>query len=135
MDRELFRDAVTTKFRDKFAKRQDCKVQYENEKQVDIGEITQPVIYYEIVYSNSYQADLNAEPFIKDEGNILVTILVKEGTGTKTAIRLREECAVLLQRQFLADATTAIGQMLPNSHLVKGWIGFRVSIPFQHYHF
>lgn len=135
MDRELFRDAVTTKFRDKFSKRTDCLVQYENDKHVDIGEITLPVLSYEIVYSNSEQADLNANPYIHDEGNILVTVLVREGTGTKDPIRLREECAVLLQRQYLAGAQMEVGKLLPNSHAVKGWVGYRVSVPFHHYHF
>lgn len=135
MDRELFRDAVTLKFKNKFANRVDCKIQFENDKPVDIGEITLPVIAYELIYNTSVQADLNDKPLVLDEGNILVTILVKEGSGTKIAIRLREECAVLLQRQYLGGAQMSIGQLLPNSHLVKGWVGYRISIPFQHFHF
>lgn len=135
MDRELFRDAVTRKFQTKFSNRGDCQIEYENGLKIDIGEVTAPVVTYEIVYSTSLQADLSAHPLLRDEGNVLVTVLVKEGTGTKTAVRLREECATLLQRQYLAGALMAVGQLLPNSHLVKGWVGYRVSIPFQHYHF
>ena len=135
MDRKIFRDAVTAKFRDKFSNRTDCKVQFENDKQVDMGEVTLPVIAYEIVYNDSFQADLNAQPMVLDEGNVLVTILVKEGSGTNTAIELREECAVLLQRQYLGGAQMSIGRLVPNSHLVKGWLCYRVSIHFQHYNF
>jgi len=135
MDRELFRDAVTTKFRDKFSKRTDCLVQYENDKLIDIGKITLPVISYNIIYLDSRQADFNADPYILDEGYVLVTVLVKDGIGTLIPVRLRDECAVLMQRQHLAGAQMEIGKLLPNSYAEKGWIGYRVSVPFHHYHF
>ena len=134
MDRELFRDAVTTKFRDKFSKRTDCLVQYENDKLIDIGKITLPVISYNIIYVDSRQADFNADPYILDEGHVLVTVLVKDSIGTLIPVRLRDECAVLMQRQHLAGAQMAIGKLLPNSYAEKGWIGYRVSVPFHHYH-
>ena len=134
MDRELFRDAVTTKFRDKFSKRTDCLVQYENDKLIDIGKITLPVISYNIIYLDSRQADFNADPYILDEGHVLVTVLVKDSIGTLIPGRLRDECAVLMQRQYLAGAQMEIGKLLPNSYAEKGWIGYRVSVPFHHYH-
>ena len=134
MDRELFRDAVTTKFRDKFSKRTDCLVQYENDKLIDIGKITLPVISYNIIYVDSRQADFNADPYILDEGHVLVTVLVKDSIGTLIPVRLSDECAVLMQRQHLAGAKMAIGKLLPNSYAEKGWIGYRVSVPFHHYH-
>lgn len=134
MDRELFRDAVTTKFRDKFSKRTDCLVQYENDKLIDIGKITLPVISYNIIYLDSRQADFNADPYILDDGHVLVTVLVKDSIGTLIPVRLRDECAVLMQRQHLAGAQMAIGKLLPNSYAEKGWIGYRVSVPFHHYH-
>ncbi|MBI0182055.1 hypothetical protein H3V11_08900 [Snodgrassella sp. W8158] len=134
MDRELFRDAVTTKFRDKFSKRTDCLIQYENDKLIDIGKITLPVISYNIIYLDSRQADFNADPYILDEGHVLVTILVKDSVGTLIPVRLRDECAVLLQRQHLAGAQMEIGKLLPNSYAEKGWVGYRVSVPFHHYH-
>lgn len=134
MDRELFRDAVTTKFRDKFSKRTDCLVQYENDKLIDIGKITLPVISYNIIYLDSRQADFNADPYILDEGHVLVTVLVKDSIGTLIPVRLRDECAVLMQRQYLAGAQMEIGKLLPNSYAEKGWVGYRVSVPFHHYH-
>lgn len=134
MERITFRDLVTEIIAVRFGGRPDCRVQYENGPSVDMGNVTVPVIGYEIVYSNSEQADMAEAPFLLDEGDILITVLVKEMTGNKTAYALRDEIAELLQRRHLAGAVTQVARLLPNSHLVKGWVGYRVSVPFRHYH-
>ena len=135
MDRLLFRDAITERFKLKFEKRTDCRVAYENGPKVDLNTVTVPVISYEIIYENSTQADLHEQPQTLDTGSVLVNILVRDMAGNRTAYALREEVAKLLQRQHIADAVMQVGQPLPNSHAVKGWVGYRVAVPFWHYHF
>ena len=135
MSRLEFRDAITERFHQKFKSRTDCVVAHENGPKVGMDTSTVPVIGYEIIYSNSEQSELSANPGTKDEGTVLVTVLVKELSGNRTAISLRDEAAVLLQRQHIAGAVLAVGKILPNSYLVKGWVGYRVAVPFWHYHY
>lgn len=134
-ERLKFRDALTEKLQTAFKDRKDVRVQYENAPLVDMDTSTLPVLACEIVYRNAEQADMADVPRIRDDGEILCTVIVKEMTGNRLAIALRDEVAVLLQRQELGSARTFVGRVLPNSDLVKGWTGYRVAIPFWHYHF
>ena len=135
MSRLKFRDAITERFHQKFKGRQDFVVAHENGPKVEMDTQTLPVIGYEIVYETSAQAELSSNLLIKDEGTVLVTVLVKDMSGNRSAIQLRDEVATLLQRQHIADAVMAVGRILPNSYLVKGWVGYRVAVPFWHYHY
>ncbi|MRN38608.1 hypothetical protein CRG49_000595 [Neisseria sp. N95_16] len=130
-----FRDAVARAFQGKFAKRQDIRVHHENGSNVDMNSTTVPVVAYEIVYRNSRQADLSDKPRKVDTGEILITVLVKELSGVRSAIQLRDEAAELLERSRFSGASTSMASLLPNSHAVKGWVGYRAVVPFWHYHF
>lgn len=133
--RLAFRDTVTEILHQQFSNRDDCRIMHENGHIVDLDTCTLPAIFYDIVYRTTEQADLSVNPRLKDEGEILVTVLVKELTGNRVAIQLRDEIAIALQRQELSGAITQVGRLLPNSNLVKGWTGYRVAVPFWHYHF
>lgn len=129
-----FRDAVITRLVNWSRSRQDFRLYLENGPTVDLDRDERPVVSAEISYTNSEQADLNAQPMIRDEGSILVTVMVKQMTGMRTGYQLREEVANLLQRQDLGGATTQVGRKLPNTGEIKGWVGYRVAIPFWHYY-
>ena len=133
-DRLMFRDAITSAVHGAFSNRTDCQVLFENGAHVDMNSSTLPVIACEIVYQSSEQADLSENPYIKDEGEILITVLVKDMTGNRLAYRLRDEAAYLLQRRPIAGAVTKVARILPNSDAVKGWVGYRTAVPFFHYH-
>ena len=135
MSRLAFRDAVADRFHTKFQARTDCRVAFENGPKVDMNTTTVPVIAYEIAYAESAQADLSENPRIKDEGTVLVNVMVKDMAGCRGAYTLRDEVVTLLQRQHLAGATMQVAKLLPNSHAVKGWVGYRAAVPFWHYHF
>lgn len=135
MDRLVFRDAVTELIYAHFQDRTDCRVLYENGPDIDMNTSTLPVLAYEIAYENSVQADLNRKPLIQDSGNILVTILIKSFSGNRKAVELREEAIRLLQQRELGGATLRVARLIPNSQDVKGWVGYRFTIPFWHYHF
>lgn len=129
-----FRDAVVSKLVGWAEGRTDFRLYLENGPKVDMDTEELPVVAVQIVYAGSEQADLNADPLLRDDGAILVTVLVKDMTGMRTGYRLRDEAASLLQRQNLGGATTRIGRKLPNSDLVKGWTGYRVAVPFWHFY-
>lgn len=128
------RDAVTEKFMNHFDGRDDCLVVYENGANVDMNHSTVPVIGFEIIYKTSEQGELAANPLLKDDGEILVTVLVKDMSGNRKAYALRDEAAELLQRQYLAGANLWVSKLLPNSYAVKGWVAYRAAVPFKHYH-
>lgn len=134
MDRLAFRKDVFERLAWRFGNRDDCRVLYENGPNVDMNTSTLPVISMEISYYDSVQAEFSADPLIKDTGEILLTVLVKESSGSLKALELREELATLFQRQNLSGATLSVAKLLPNSRLVKGWVGYRTVIPFWHYH-
>ena len=129
-----FRDAVVSKLVGWSRNRKDFRLYMENGPNVDLDREEIPVVSVEIVYSNSEQADLHENPMTRDDGVILVTVLIKQMTGMRTGYALREEVSRLLQRQDLGGATTRIGRKLPNTAEVKGWVGYRVAIPFWHYY-
>lgn len=129
-----FRDAVVSKLVKWADGRQDFRLYLENGPKTDMDTEEMPVVAVQIVYSGSEQADLNAQPMIRDDGSILVTVLVKDMTGMRTGYLLRDEVAELLQRQSLGGATTRVGRKLPNSDLVKGWTGYRLAVPFWHFY-
>lgn len=134
MDRLAFRKDVFERLAWRFGNRDDCRVLYENGPNVDMNTSTLPVISMEISYYDSVQAEFSADPLIKDTGEILLTVLVKESSGNLKALELREELATLFQRQNLSGAMLSVAKLLPNSRLVKGWVGYRTVIPFWHYH-
>lgn len=134
MGRLAFRKDVFERLAWRFGNRDDCRVLYENGPNVDMNTSTLPVISMEISYYDSVQAEFSADPLIKDTGEILLTVLVKESSGNLKALELREELATLFQRQNLSGATLSVAKLLPNSRLVKGWVGYRTVIPFWHYH-
>lgn len=134
MDRLAFRKDVFERLAWRFGNRDDCRVLYENGPNVDMNTSTLPVISMEISYYDSVQAEFSADPLIKDTGEILLTVLVKESSGNLKALELREELTTLFQRQNLSGATLSVAKLLPNSRLVKGWVGYRTVIPFWHYH-
>jgi hypothetical protein len=134
MPRLQFRDKVAEILRDAFGNRTDCRIAYENGPLTDMDGSTLPVVSCEIVYTTSEQAELAALPLLRDEGSLLITVLVKGMSGSRQAYMLRDEAATLLQRKDIEGATTSVARMLPNSNLVKGWVGYRAAIPFSHYH-
>nr|DAS26109.1 MAG TPA: hypothetical protein [Caudoviricetes sp.] len=134
MDRLAFRNDVFERLTWRFGNRDDCRVFYENGPNVDMNTSTLPVISMEISYIDSVQAEFSGDPLIKDVGEILLTVLVKESSGNLKALELREELTTLFQRQNLSGATLSVAKLLPNSKLVKGWVGYRTVIPFWHYH-
>ncbi|WP_274584092.1 hypothetical protein V9W64_10875 [Neisseria leonii] len=135
MNRLDFRDALTVLLRDAYRNRKDVRIHYENGPNVDMGSITVPVLSVETVYSGSFQADLSEMPRTRDNGNILITVLVRGASGSRTAVALRDEAAGLLQRKRIGGALTHTASILPNSDAVKGWVGYRAEVPFWHYHF
>lgn len=134
-DRLNFRDAVASTIHESFKSRDDVRVVHENGALVGMNQTTVPVLFYEIIYRTSGQADFSANPRRKDEGAILLTVMVKELSGVRKAISLRDEAAAVLERQNLAGGSTHMAKLLPNSNLVKGWVGYRAEVPFWHYHF
>lgn len=129
-----FRDAVVTALVGWAKGRSDCRLYLENGAEVDIDTDETPVVSVEIHYTGSEQADLNARPMTRDDGSILITILVRQMTGMRTAYGLREELAALLQRNDFGGARTHTARKLPNTAEVKGWVGYRLAVPFWHYH-
>lgn len=116
-------------------KRTDLRLYVENGVLPDVDKDERPIVMLEIRYLNSEQADLNAQPLIRDEGKILVTVLVKQHSGSLKGYQLREELTRLLQRKYFGEAKTFIGEKVANVEIFKSWIGYRVAIPFHHYYF
>ena len=133
--RLAFRDAVAERFVSVFKDRQDCRAMYENGPKLDMNRLTVPVVACEIIYHGSQQAEFAERPATRDEGEILITVLVKDMHGTRQAYSLRDEAAALFQRSNAAGAVLHTAKMLQNSSSVAGWVGYRAPIPFWHYHY
>lgn len=114
--------------------RTDFRLYIENGPNVDMETDERPVVAVEIGYTKSEQADLHAQPMTYDEGIILITVLVKELTGMRTGYALRQEVSQLLQRRNIAGAVLQTASKVPNTEEVRGWIGYRVQIPFFQYY-
>lgn len=129
-----FRDALVQRLVEWSYGRQDFRLYMENGANVDLDKDTRPVVAVEIHYNTSLQADLHEQPLQRDDGTVLVTVLVKELSGMRVAYQLRDEVAKLLQRQEFGGARLMVGERLPNSDALKGWVGYRIAFPFQHYY-
>ena len=128
-----FRNAVVSSVVEWAKGREDFKVMLENGKTLDFETDESPKVSVEIVYQGSEQSELAVEPFMKDYGDILVTVIVRTFSGVTKAYTLRDELAALLQRKHLGGATTMIAQRIPNNTELKGWTAFRLAVPFTHY--
>lgn len=130
-----FRDAVVERFASAFGNRQDCRAMYENGPKLDMNHLTVPVVACEIVYYGSRQAEFAENPATRDDGEILITVLVKDMGGSRAAYALRDEASGLFQRSSLGGAVLHTAAMIQNSSSVAGWVGYRAAIPFWHYHY
>jgi hypothetical protein len=79
-------------------------VDYENSNAVDLALQTDPYLAVDIVFRDGEQIDLNPDPTICDDGQIMVMAGVKEGFGTQKAEALRDFIRPYLQlRDDLAN--------------------------------
>lgn len=130
----LFRDALFKEIAEWSHDRKDFRLLVENGPKVDMNQDETPIVRVEIIYSNSEQADLHVNPFIKDEGSVLITVLVRAMNGMRKAYALRDELDELLRRKDFGGAVTAVGRKISNTAEIKGWVGYRLAVPFRHYY-
>lgn len=93
MSREQVRIAVATAVTAmqaawKLAKGVDLVVEMDNRKMVDQATQEDPYVQVEIRFLSAEQADMADNPFIRTDGQILLSVVAKENSGTTKANEL-----------------------------------------------
>jgi hypothetical protein len=72
-------------------------VDYENFNEVDLSSQVNPYLAVDIVFRDTNQLDLGLAPILRDDGQIMLAVGVKEGGGTQEASRLLDFIRPYLQ--------------------------------------
>ena len=104
-------------------------IEYDNRIVVDTQTQTAPFVCVQIMFMDSYQADISSNPIQRVIGQIHLSAVVKEGKGSAQALALLDYFAPLLQRKQFGTVRTLMSDMAPSKpHL--GWRYYPILIPF-----
>jgi len=93
-------------------------VEYDNRPAADPATQTKPYLMLEIDFLSGVQADISRTPIHRTFGQILLTVLVKEGAGTAKSLLLVEHFYKALQLKTFGDVHTKIATFVrPTTHL------------------
>jgi hypothetical protein len=95
-------------------------VDYENRNAVDLASQVDPYLAVDIVFRDGEQIDLGDSPVVCDDGQIMLAVGVKEGSGTQKASELLDFIRPYLQlRDDIPNGVrTRVGRPQPPKTLV-----------------
>jgi hypothetical protein len=104
-------------------------IEYDNRIIVDTQTQTKPFFCVNMVLMNGRQADLNAKPIHRFNGQIHIAAAVKDGAGSSDALKLLDYFYPLLHQRALGSIRTHMAKPAPmKPHL--GWCYYPMLIPF-----
>ena len=128
---EASRQALVTQFEAALAAYPSTKpkVQYDNRGLIDTKTQVDPYIVLNIVDINGRQLDLSNRPMSAQYGQLMLTVMAKENSGSRAANLLRDYFLPWLELKELGVVRTQTG-MGVKSFVSKGWEGFPILVPF-----
>lgn len=128
---EAARIALTTQFEAALAAYPSTapKVQYDNRNLVDISKQIEPYLVFNIVNMTGRQLDLSNKPLSAQYGQLVLTAMAKENTGSSKANTLLDFFLPRLELKELGTVRTHTG-MATKSFTQNGWEGYPILIPF-----
>jgi|DEB19_MinimDraft_2_1074335.scaffolds.fasta_scaffold62109_1 hypothetical protein len=104
-------------------------IEYDNRIIVDTQTQTKPFLCVNMVLMDGRQADLNAKPIHRFDGQIHIAAAVKEGAGSADALKLLDHFYPQLHQRALGILRTHMAKAAPmKPHL--GWCYYPMLIPF-----
>ena len=104
-------------------------VEYENRRIINYDTVKDPIIDVEIKFMDSSQRDLHITRTQRVIGFLILTVKIKEGAGTSTALRLLEHMYRPLHNRKLGTANMEVAKLVPGK-TVKGWWCQSIMVPF-----
>lgn len=131
MDVLDFRTEVMSTFVSAFSGDTSLRLEFENGKNVDTDNSTLPIVRMDIRFDYAEQRDISDRPWVTDYGNLLFSFATTEGSGT---IKMNQVMKVLqgtFERKYFAWGRTYIGSRAKAVEGKKGWVVYRISVPFE----
>ena len=128
---ESARVALTTQFKLALAAYPTTKpkVQYDNRNLIDTRTQIEPFVSFNILNINGQQLDLSNRPMSAQYGQIVLSVMAKENTGTSKVNVLLDYFLPWLELKELGAVRTHTG-MGAKSFEKNGWEGHPIVIPF-----
>ena len=107
-------------------------VQYENRANVDVSNLTGPVVVCELAYGDGEQKSLEQAPIVRYQGAIWLNAGAKEGEGTADSLGILSALASAFKTTSFGGVVTQAPRPVPGAkRLGLYFIGIRVPFYFD----
>lgn len=121
------RDAIVTFITSNFT---DIPVFWENTLEVDLDEVDDRFLRVEIDFNAGEQISIEFSPQDRTYGIVVLTVMTKEGLGTRATLAVQDTLKQLLRHQTLSGVV--LRTPVPGDKQVKGgWEARELLVPFH----
>lgn len=124
------RDALVTHLNTGFATYPTMPVFWENTKQVDLASVVSPFVRVEINFTDCVDLTMNDIPIDEDTGEVSISILYKEGEGTRAGLALWDFLKPYMKHKSLSGVKTYTPHP-GRKQESAGWVLTELVVPFS----